>query len=848
MAGPPPDLPVDGALPALREALRRAGAAVLVADPGSGKSTRAAPALLDLVPAGQRVLLLQPRRAAARLLADRIAQERAGPPGEVGYRVRFESTVTPTTRLEVLTEGLLVRRLLDDPFLDGGEGGRWGPPVGAVVLDELHERSLHTDLALALLREVRQARPELLLLCMSATLDPGPVAAFLGDAPVLRAEGRAFPVRIEHEARDLQPGDAELVARVEGAVRRLLAEPAPPGAREEGDLLCFLPGAGEIERVAAALADLPDRGVAVLPLHGALPPREQDRALAAAPPPGFRRRVVLATNLAETSVTIPGVTLVVDSGLCREPRLDPATGLERLETTLISQASADQRAGRAGRTAPGRCLRLWSAVQHARRAPADTPELLRLDLAGTALAVASWGSAPTWLSPPPPASWSRAQALLGELGATTPDGGLTPLGRRLAALPVHPRLGRVLLATQGGRHAPAAAALAALVSERDPWPRGARVPVEDRLLSLRGGPASGASTGPLAAARAATRQLARLVGAPASGPVDLDALVPALLAGFPERLGRRRVAGEARVLLASGRGAELAPGALPGGAQWLVALELRGRPRGEDQVELAVPLTEEAVLALPRQRARVTAWDPSREAVVAAEEERIGALVLVRREVMADPVEAAAALARAAGQDPARLLDPSPAARALILRALYLRARRPELDLPDWPDLDAALRALLPDLCRGLRRLQDLRGADLLGATHAALGWQARQQLDLLAPATFTLPTGRQVELDYDPHERQGGGPVLRARVQQLFGLDRTPTVLGGTEPVTLHLLAPNQRPVQVTTDLPGFWRRTWPEVRKDLRGRYPKHAWPEDPLRTSPEDRPSRKTVAPDR
>jgi ATP-dependent helicase HrpB len=540
--------------------------------------------------------------------------------------------------------------------------------------------------------------------------------------------------------------------------------------------------------------------------------------------------------------------MVVDSGLCREPRLDPATGLERLETTPISQAAAEQRAGRAGRTAPGRCLRLWSTVQHARRAPADTPELLRLDLASTALAIASWGSEPAWLSPPPAPAWARATTLLRDLGALTADGGLTPTGRQLAALPVHPRLGRVLLAARGSRHASAAAALAALVSERDPWPRGARVEVEDRILAMLGSGTSGARTAPLAAARAATRQLARLVGAPASGPVDLDALVPALLAGFPERLGRRRTPGDARVLLASGRGAELAPGALPGASEWLVALELRGRPRGEDQVELAVPLTEDAVFALPRRRARVTAWDPEREAVVAAEEERIGALVLIRREVMADPAEAAVALASAASQDPVLLLDPSPAARALLHRALYLRQRRPELDLPAWDDLDQALRALLPDLCQGLRRLKDLRGADLLGATQAALGWSARQQLDLLAPSSFTLPTGRQVELDYDPHERQGGGPVLRARVQQLFGLDQTPTVLGGAEPVTLHLLAPNQRPVQVTTDLPGFWRRTWPEVRKDLRGRYPKHAWPEDPLRTSPQDRPQRKPETPGR
>jgi len=850
--------PVDTILPDLHAALAQAGAAVLVAPPGSGKSTRAAPSLLDRLPTEQSVLLLQPRRAAARLVARRIASERggeAGGPGgtvggEVGYRVRFEAVVGPDTRLEVMTEGLLARRLQVDPFLLG-EGG-WGRPVGAVVLDELHERSLQTDLALALLREVRQARPELWLLAMSATLDPGPVAAFL-DAPVLQALGRSYPVEIEHLGPDLAPGDRQLVPRVCAAVQRVLAEEA------QGDVLVFLPGRGELERVAGALDEARARGmrseVEVLPLHGGLSAREQDRALS---PGGAGRRVVLATNLAETSVTIPGVRAVIDSGLARQPRLDPATGLETLETVLTSRASADQRAGRAGRTGPGRCLRLWTALQHSRREAAEPPEITRLDLTELALQAWAWSGRAEglrWLSPPPPAAWARAQALLLDLDAVLPGEGLSALGRRLATLPVHPRLGRMLLAAPLAQAMPAAA-LAALLTERDPWPRGAAVPVEDRLAALLGGPPRGADPRGLDTARQVTERLARLVGGSTSGAgrsgprgssarhsssTDLGALLPALLAGFPERLGHRRGPGDPRVKLASGRGAELAPGALPLGATWLVALGLEGRPRGEDRISLAVEVPEPAVAALPRHSHRSVAWDEQRSAVVAAVEERVGALVLARTEVLPQPEEAAAALVQVLSRDPARLLQPSPEAAALAHRVAWLRARRPALELPAWPDLDAALRAVLPELCAGRRTLQQVQQADLQGALARHLG-RARPELDRLAPAQLRLPTGRPVSLDYSPLACQGGPPVLRARMQQLFGLARTPAVLDGAEPVLLHLLAPNDRPVQVTADLAGFWQRTWAQVRADLRGRYPKHAWPEDPLAATAEDRPRRR------
>jgi len=819
-------LPVDAHLDALGEALARHGAAVLVAPPGTGKSTRVPPFLLDRVPPESSVLLLQPRRAAARLLAARIAAERGQPLGEeVGYRVRHESRRSARTRLEVLTEGLLTRRLLDDPLL---EAGAWGRPVGAVVLDEVHERGLNVDLALALLDEVRQARPELLLVLMSATIDPGPFSRYLGEAPVLRVEARTFPVEVEHQGPDLDPADREAPARVARAVREGLR-------RSEGDLLAFLPGVAEIQQVAALLADLGPE-VAVLPLHGSLPSSTQDLALREGPPPGAGRKVVLSTDLAETSLTIPGVRVVVDSGLCRRPTLDPASGLERLRTVLISRASAEQRAGRAGRTGPGLCLRLWSAHQHSRREEDSVAEIQRLDLAPTALAVAAWGSPPRWLDPPPAAAWAQAQGLLSDLGAL--DGrGLTSLGRRLAALPVHPRVGRMLLEARGS---PTAAALAALLEERDPWPRGDRTPVEQRLRAVLGGPGGSASQAGLSSVREAARQLARLVEG--GRPLSVDELILCLLAGFPERLGRRRQAGEPRVQLASGRGAVLAPDAQDDGAEWIVAITLRAPARGEDRVELCLPLTAEEVARLPRQRHRTSAWEEERQAVVARAEERFGALVLSQREVQPDLAEAAQALVQVLQREPTRLLDPSAATRGLVHRVLYLRQRR-GLG-PEWEELDDALRAVLPALCQGRRRLSDLRGGDLHDLLRAQLGYALLAELDRLAPSSFRLPTGREVELDYDPQARQGAGPVLRARIQQLLGLDRTPTVLGGAEPVTLHLLAPNDRPVQVTTDLAGFWVRTWPEVRKDLRGRYPRHSWPEDPLTAAPQDRPARRGV----
>ncbi len=816
MVRPRPSLPIDAALPALRDAVRASGAFVLVAPPGAGKTTRVPPALLDFGVEG-RVVLLQPRRVAARLCARRIADERGSRLGdEVGYQVRFDRRIGPNTRIEVLTEGLLLRRLQADPFLDG---------VGAVLLDEFHERSLTADLSLALLREVRaEARPDLWVGVMSATLDPGPVASFLGDCPTIVAEGRRFPVTVEH---DPAPDDRWLPERMARAVRDVV------GRTDRGHVLCFLPGVGEIRRTQAALEGL---AIDVLPLHGRLPPGEQDRALA----PSARRKVVLATNIAETSVTLDGVVAVVDGGVARAPRFDPVLGVERLETVPISVASADQRAGRAGRTGPGLARRLWTDKQHRLLPDADPPEIARLDLSGAALELLLWGADPRafrWLEAPPPAALDAALDLLEGLGATE-DGVLTAVGREMAALPVHPRLARVVVEGRRRGCLRAAAGAAALVSERDPWDRdrgalaaSGRGDLLGRLGLLDRRGSTGAHRGALDAVRKVRDQLTRVAGGPPGGAADAD-VVACLVAGFPDRVGQRRDPTSPRVLLASGTGAELDPPDQAPGADLLLAAQLT-LGRGGLKIRLAAHV-EPAELAL--RDVVVFDWDAEREAVSHHVESRFGALVLATRRprAPADPAAVSARLLQEALQRPDAALDLDDRYQALAGRLRFVGARRPDLDLPD-PSPDA----LLPGLCAGRRRFSELRSVDLTGALLGRLTWPQRQALDRLAPERLTLPTGSTAAVTYgDPDQP----PVLAARIQQLFGLDRTPAVMGGRAPVLLHLLAPNHRPAQVTQDLPGFWRGSYADVRKDLRGRYPKHSWPEDPLTAPPEDRPRRR------
>ncbi len=813
-----PALPIEGALPELLETLRDHPSAVLVAPPGAGKTTRVPGALLDSLDLSGGVLVLQPRRVAARLTAARIAWERGCTLGEeVGYQVRFDRKMSNRTRLTVLTEGLLVRRLLADPFLEG---------VGAVVLDEFHERSVHADLALALLREVQsEARPDLRLVVMSATLDGAAVAAALGDCPVVHAQGRRFPVDIAHH-----PHTGRLEDAVAAAARHLL------GCTPDGHLLCFLPGVGEINRCQAALAGQTE--ARVLPLHGRLSPAEQDRALA----PCRQRKIVLSTNLAETSVTLDGVVGVVDSGLARAPRYIPRLGTERLETLAISKAAAEQRAGRAGRTGPGHAIRLWSETEHARRNAFEPPEIHLVDLCPVALTVLSWGTHPDafrWIESPPAAHLADALALLEQLGALE-GRQLTAVGRRLAVLPVHPRLGRVVQEGQQRGCLYGAAGAAALASERDPWDasRSAlRASGQDDLLSriaLLEGPRSGAHPGALQRVRRVRDQLLAAAGSRhdlSTGPLDEDAVLGCLLAGFPDRVALRRSSRSAEVHLSMGQGARLDPPDQNLSSDLLIAVEVTADHRGL-QVRQSAPLPTDL---LKTKTETVVVWDAEAERVVARRQRRFGALVLDNQPAHGapDPEAAGARLAEAAAASPSRALDLA-AAQGVRSRLAFLRHHRSDLELPA---LDPV--ALLPHLCLGKRSFSELRALPLGEVLLRQLPWEARQALDRLAPARMALPSGSTASLRYGAPDAP---PVLPARIQQLFGLDQTPTVLDGAVPVVLELLAPNNRPAQTTSDLPGFWRGSYAAVRKDLRGRYPKHAWPEEPWAAAAEDRPRRK------
>lgn len=804
-------LPIDPLLPQARRLLAEHGGLVVIAPPGSGKTTRLAPALLESVEG--RILLLQPRRVAARLAARRIAHERGSPlGGEVGYSVRFDRKVGPDTRLEVLTEGLLTRRLLADPFLEG---------VGAVVLDEFHERSLDLDLCLAMLRELQaDARPELKLVVMSATLDPAPVARFLRDAPVLEAPGRTFPVDIRYA-----PDHGYLDQQVARAVHRHAGQ---------GHTLVFLPGKGEIRRAQEALQDAP---WPIFPLHGGLKPEQQEAALA----PSDQPKVVLATNIAETSVTLPGVRCVIDTGLSRVPHFDPALGLSRLELGLISQASADQRAGRAGRTGPGIAIRLWEPGRGLR--PFQAPEIERVDLSSALLAVLEWGSQPQdfgWFQAPAQSVLGRAQSTLESLGALRGGGGLSDVGHTLAQLPTHPRLGAVIIEGHKRGHLWAACVAAALVSERDPWEQatfpGAR---EDDLHARVQAMARG-----LPGHRKAKAELDRVVkqlqalasrtlgpggGSPKTVPSPAE-LSACLLAGFSDRVAQRRAPGSPRFLLASGQGAVLDSASLVEEAPVVLAVALDGGRKGERSehwIRIASPLDPQT---LPTRTHRALRWEGER--LVCSEQERLGALVLKSRPAKADPGEIAHALAERVRKDPAQVLRHSPELEALLARVDLLREHCPELELPDLDPL-----GMVDRLCVGRSSLAELRALDWAQELLATLPWEQQQALREHAPERIRVSSGSNLKVTYARGER----PVLAARIQQLFGMD-TPRICKGGVALRVHLLAPNNRPQQVTDDLAGFWTGSYAEVRKQLRGRYPKHAWPEQPTAQDAQDRPQRK------
>lgn len=827
-----PDLPVRAVLPELRRALAGARAAVLVAPPGSGKTTGVPLALLEEPWLGGRsILVSEPRRLAARAAAARMAALLGEPVGEtVGYRVRFEQRICARTRIEVVTEGILVRRLQGDPALEG---------VGLVVLDEAHERGLLADLCLALALDVRSGlREDLRLLVMSATLEAGPVARLMGGAPVVVGGGRPYPVKVRFLERAPSGPVEEAVA---GAVRRALAS-------EPGDVLAFLAGGREIRGVAGRLAGLSD--VAVLPLYGDLPADAQDRALR--PEPGGGRRVVLATPIAETSLTIEGVRVVVDSGLARVPRFDPASGLTRLETVRVSRDSAEQRAGRAGRVGPGVCHRLWTEGQHRALRAHRSPEIAEADLAPLALELARWGVAEparlAWLDPPPAGAYAQAVDLLMALGALDRAGRITPAGDRMVELPFHPRLARMLLEARERGLAALGCDLAALLTERDVLRegRGSRgADLGERVAALgvwreRGeGAARAAGADPVACARVdrAARQARAVLGIGPRGGERSDAKAVGLLlaSAYPERVAQRQPGPDPRYRLAGGRGARLSPDDPLGVSPYLVAASLDAGT-ADGRVFLAAALEGEALAAV-RARARTVeavGWDPESGSVTARAETRLGALVLDSRPLAdADPALVRGALLDAVRRAGAGALPWSAPARALQARVLSLRAWRPGEGWPDLSDqtLMADLEGWLGPHLLGVTRLAHLARLDLTALLRDRLDGRARARLEEGAPTHLAVPSGARRPLAYSP----GEPPVLAVKLQELFGLAETPTVCWGEVPVTLHLLSPAGRPIQVTRDLRGFWDRTYAEVRRELRGRYPKHPWPEDPWRAPP-------------
>ncbi|MEC9389856.1 MAG: ATP-dependent helicase HrpB [Myxococcota bacterium] len=807
-------LPVDGIVPSLLDALQDHPAVAVAAPPGSGKTTRIPPAVAAAVPG--RTLLLQPRRVAARACARRLAQEDGSDLGDrFGYWVRFDKRFGPESRVVVVTEGILTRMLQSDPFLDG---------IDAVILDEFHERSIHSDLALALVAEVmREARPDLKLIVMSATLNAAPVVSFLGGparCPTITAEGRRFPVAIEHRSM----GDHRLETAVARAIRDAV-ERDP-----SGHVLAFLPGAGEIDRVHQALSDLPN----VVPLHGRLSPRQQDDAIR----PSDTQRVILATNIAETSLTIDGVTAVVDAGLVRRPRFDARLGVERLETVPISLASAEQRAGRAGRTREGRCIRLWSSAEHLRRPAHDDPAIAREDLASTALQLHAWGTTPSrfeWFEAPPSAALRHATGLLEQLGAID-AGTLTQIGRELVRLPVHPRLGSVVRAGARLGVLPLAAGAAALASERDPWRDRATADLMDRLDWLGRPESTGANPHALRAVRAVQDDLIR-IGRSMTGRSDghagteHDRTLQSLLAGFPDRVGRRRDPSGRAVLLANGSGVDLDRTIECG--EWMLAIVLTAGPRGRAPLVRVAAEFDPAILDC--DWVEECSFDRETDAVSARRVRRWGALVIETRPAQQRPSpDAVAAVLAEAARGHADRLFPETGAYGRLMNRLRFAAR--VHGQVEWPDWIADPTRLIDDWCVGKRSFADLRKMDCAKAALERLPYPLRTALNRVAPDTFRVPSGAAIRLEYPPNEP----PVLAARIQQVFGMMETPTV--GGVPITIHLLAPNNRPAQVTQDLASFWSSTYADVRKDLRGRYPKHAWPEDPSQAIPENRPRRK------
>ncbi len=818
-----PDLPIRAVTEELSRALAEHGTAVLEAPPGAGKSTVVPLVLLD-APwlAGRKILLLEPRRLAARAVATRLASTLGeSPGGRVGYRMRLESKVSAATRIEVITEGILTRRLESDPALED---------VGCVIFDEFHERSLTADLGLALCLDARRnLRSDLRLLVMSATLDGAAVAALLGGAPRVTSTGRQYPVDVIHARRPVEHLERELAAMV----RRALEEAT-------GDALVFLPGAAEIHRTARNLETigLPPR-TRILPLMGELAPDAQDAALR--PSPTGERKIVLATSIAETSLTIEGIRIVVDSGLARRARFDPGSGMSRLETLPVSLAAAEQRRGRAGRLAPGVCYRLYTEAEERRFAAATAPEILEADLAPLALDLALWGtdvSELSFLDVPPAAHLAQARDLLEALGALDRAGQPTALARRMGAMGLHPRLARMLLSARRGPAARMAARLAAVLGERDfarsrPGERSASL--EARLDLLEGRPVAGLEVDRGALTR--VRRLAGLLERDAGGGViDAD---PGLLLSeaYPDRIGRRR-ADTPRYLLANGRGAAfVGPDALTR-SEFIVVADLDGGER-EARIHLAAAVGQEALLARLGEEIESgerVEWDHRQNIVVARRERRYRALVLAEATIAKpDPALAVPAMItgiRSMGLD---CLALPRAADSLLTRIEFLRRVLPPEQAALWPDCsDEGLRTTLEEwlapYLEGILRREHLSRLDLQAILGARLDYNRTRELDRLVPTHLVVPSGSRIPIDYASEP-----PRAAVRLQEVFGLAETPKVAGGRVALALELLSPARRPVQLTSDLESFWSRGYAEVRKELKGRYPRHYWPEDPRNAVP-------------
>lgn len=835
------DFPITPLLPAIRDSLRAHPRLVLEAPPGAGKTTQVPPVLLD-EPwlAGGSIVMLEPRRIAARAAAEFMAAQCGEAVGQtVGYRIRFESRVSAATRILVVTEGILTRMLQDDPALAG---------VGAIVFDEFHERHLAGDLGAALALDVQASlRPDLRLVVMSATLDGTRVAGWFS-APILRSEGRTFPVHVEYP-----PARREetMESRVHRAVQQALEE-------TDGDVLVFLPGRREIatmQRMLAARGEGPlpgNRSLEILPLHGELAPADQHAALAAGE--ADIRRVILATNLAESSVTVPGVRAVVDTGLAREPRFDPNSGFTRLATINISRASADQRAGRAGRVAPGVAYRLWPESR--RLDPARAPEIGQAELSGLALELAAWGvgadvAALSWLDPPPEGALAQARELLQGLGALAGDLRITPLGRDILELGAAPRLGAAVFRAPEPQHA-LVADLLSLLESRSPLHSGSGDDLRTRVAALhryrdRGMRAMGdADAAALAAIEQTARGWRKRLGLRhgASGTPDSLAIGNLLLHAFPDRVATRDDKDPYRYRLANGRGVRLREDSVLYGEPWLVIAEARF-DAGDSLVLAAAPFAPELLQRDYADRiAEVRALCTNESDVAEAfEEVRFGAIVLERRAVPARPEDVLAALLATIRSRGIAALPWSDVTSRLRARVAWARRVMPEAGLPNVSDqaLLNSLETWLAPALAGKRKLERLSAAELSNAFASLLDWPQRKLLEEAAPDAMTVPSGMERKIEY-ALEAVGDEippPVLAVKLQELFGLAETPRVARGRVPVTLHLLSPAGRPIQVTQDLRGFWERTYPEVKKELKGRYPRHPWPDDPWNAAPTHRP---------